>query len=356
MKLLHSADWHLDTPFTGFSAQQQQTLRSALLQIPGKVASICQAEECELVLLSGDLFDGPYTKDSYQAAYQALEEMAVPVFVSPGNHDYICTESPWVRELWPENVFIFKEPHIVSVALTQPKCWIFGAGYASMDAPPMLEGFRAEDPHIPLIGILHADPTQASSPYCPVTKNQVANCGLDYLALGHIHKQGAFQGGKTLCAWPGCPMGRGYDEQGEKGVLIVTLEQTTHTRFISLDVPKFFDLAVSADESPAAAVEAVVPSIACDDYYRVTITGPSSPIDTQVLADRFSHLPNLVLRDRTTPPIDLWACAGEDSFEGVYFSLLKKELEHADSQYAQIVQLAAEISRQLLDGQEVHLL
>ena len=355
MKLLHSADWHLDSPLVGFTASQQQQLRKALLEIPGKLASICHDENCDLVLLSGDLFDGPYTRDSYQAVYQALSEMGVPVFIAPGNHDFISAESPWTRELWPENVYVFKDPHMGPVTLSQPRCCIFGAGFTAMDAPALLEGFRAQDPEMPLIGILHGDPTQVRSPYNPITKKQVQDSGLAYLALGHIHKQGSFRAGDTLCAWPGCPMGRGYDEQGEKGVLIVTLEETAEIRFLPLDTPKFFDLEVEAADDPSAALNTLLPPVESDDYYRITLTGPSTAVALEPLYGEFSRFSNLTLRDRTTPPVDPWSAVGEDSFAGMYFSLLKQELETDDPAQQRIVRLAARISRQILDGQEVKL-
>ena len=38
------------------------------------------------------------------------------------------------------------------------------------------------------------------------------------MALGHIHKRTEpLRFGNTVCAWPGCPEGRGFDELGEKG-------------------------------------------------------------------------------------------------------------------------------------------
>ena len=34
MKILHTADWHLDTPFSGFSGEKRDFLRRELLKIP----------------------------------------------------------------------------------------------------------------------------------------------------------------------------------------------------------------------------------------------------------------------------------------------------------------------------------
>ena len=57
MKILHSADLHLDAPLQGY-----EELKEDLLTIPGKLLDICRREGCEMVLLAGDLFYGPYTK------------------------------------------------------------------------------------------------------------------------------------------------------------------------------------------------------------------------------------------------------------------------------------------------------
>ena len=42
MKILHSADWHLDAPMTGRSEEDAVLLRQELKKIPGKIASLCQ--------------------------------------------------------------------------------------------------------------------------------------------------------------------------------------------------------------------------------------------------------------------------------------------------------------------------
>jgi len=353
MKILHSADWHLDSPIVGHSALQQEALKKALLRVPGMVAEVCRRENCDLMLLSGDLFDGAYTPDSYQAVFRALEEVQIPVFIAPGNHDFISMHSPYTRELWPENVHIFTE-QTMTQAETE-NCRIWGAAFHAMEAPAMLKGFHAEAGKGYAIGVLHGDTTQAKSPYCPITSRQIKESGLDYLALGHIHKGDALQAGNTLCAWPGCPMGRGYDEPGEKGVLIVELGESVSARFVALDTLRFYDLEVEPEEDAVAAVSSLLPAVGNEDFYRITLVGPSEPIDMGALQKEFPQFPNLVLRDRTVRPVDPWCAVGEDSFEGMYFSLLQKNLEGATGDEQRITQLAAKLSRQLLDGREVKL-
>ena len=115
IKILHSADWHLDSPLLRHDTQQAQQLRQSLLRIPMLLAEACQKEQCDLVLLSGDLFDGAYAADTLAVVKKALAAMEAPVFISPGNHDYVGEESPWLRETWPDNVHIFTHPALISV-------------------------------------------------------------------------------------------------------------------------------------------------------------------------------------------------------------------------------------------------
>ncbi len=335
MKLLHGADLHLDSPLSA-----TPELRRKLLEVPGKLVELCRRERCDAVLLAGDLFDGKWTRQSLEALRQALEDMVVPVFISPGNHDYLSPESPYVTEKWPDNVYIFTKNAIHSVAIPELDLRVYGAAYQSMDCVALLDGFRAEGEERYHVCLLHGDPTHIESPYCPVTAAQVRESGLTYLALGHVHKTGSFWAGETLCAWPGCPMGRGFDETGAKGALIVTLDPMAQTTFIPLDVPCFHDI-----ETTCEALSKVLPPVGNDDYYRITLTGEGQE-SVEALLNGFPHLE---LRDRRIPMTDIWGNGDADSLEGVFFQLLKEQPE------GPIRDLAAKIARQLLNGQEVEL-
>lgn len=350
MKLLHSADWHLDSPFQGRDGDQSAFLKAELLKVPGKIAALCREEGCRILLLSGDLFDGPYTRESLDALRNALEDAAVPAFIAPGNHDFCGTAAPWTNEHFPGNVHIFTRPAMESVVLPDLDCRIYGAGYRSMDCPPLLEGFRADCGERYAIGILHGDAAQSSSPYCPVTREQVLTSGLDYLALGHIHKTGSFRVGPALCAWPGSPMGRGFDELGDRGVLVVTLEERAEAEFRPLDTVRFHDL-----ETELSGLPGLLPPVECPDFYRVTLSGEAGEFDLAALYAEYAHLPHLQLRDRTVLPVDLWAAINDDTLEGTYFRLLREALSDADEAGKEKIRLAARISRQILDGQEVKL-
>lgn len=348
LKILHTADWHMDTPFTSFSEEQRTFLRREQLKIPEKIAEVCRRENCDLVLLAGDVFDGTPSREAVDAVKRALADCAVPVFVSPGNHDFCEAGSPWREENWPENVKVFTGD-LESVVIPELDCRIYGAGYQSMDCGPLLDGFRAQGTEKYQLAVLHGDPVTSRSPYCPITMGQVRDSGLQYLALGHIHKAGKFLAGSTICAWPGCPMGRGWDETGEKGVCITTVGEETTVQFVPLNGPEFYDLEADVSAGTEAVLDRILPAAGCSDFYRITLTGQGEA-DLDALQQRYSAVPNLLLRDRTEPEEDLWADVDADTFRGVYFRMLRAQAEEDPR-----ATLAAEISRKILAGREVRL-
>lgn len=352
LKVLHSADWHLDSPFAGFTPEQRDFLRAQQRLIPGAVMDLAKQEQCDLILLSGDIFDGPASPETVEEVRKSLASCGIRVLIAPGNHDFCAMGSVWTDYEWPDNVYVFKKG-MKSLVLKDLDCRIYGAAFTSMDCPAVLEGFRAEGSERYRIALLHGDPVQKNSPYNPVTVAQVRGSGLTYLALGHVHTAGAFRAGKTYCAWPGCPMGRGWDETGEKGVCIVTLDEQVDIRPVSLNLVRFLQMKIVVGDDAAAALEAALPGAGSSDFYRIDLVG-CAEVNVQSLRERFAAFPNLELRDRTEPPMDIWGDAGEDTLEGVYFRMLRKQME-LDPDNEERIRRAAEISRRLLLGREVTL-
>lgn len=348
IKILHSADWHLDAPLNG-----KEELRKALATIPSKLAALCKEENCDLVLLAGDLFDGTPSAEGIAAVKRALAQMEVPVFITPGNHDFVSPGSVWLTEVWPENVHIFTDNEVKSLVLGALDCTIYGASFTAMDCPALLQSFRASHTTRYGIGIFHGDPTLVTSPYNPITQTQIRQSGLDYLALGHIHKAGSLMCGDTLCLWPGCPMGKDYGEPGEKGAYIITLGDGASARFVPLDTPRFYDLTLTVSGSAREVLERLLPPAGSHDYYRITLTGECEKPDIPGLLGAFAHIPHLELVDATLPPVDIWKALGSDSLEGQLFGMLKDEMDAASPEEKEILELAAKLSRKVLDGQEV---
>ena len=75
LNILHAADFHLDSPFSGLTAAQAAQRRQELRQLPARLAQLVQTEQADLVLLPGDLFDGERVyPETVAALAQALGE------------------------------------------------------------------------------------------------------------------------------------------------------------------------------------------------------------------------------------------------------------------------------------------
>ena len=355
IKILHTADWHMDAPLREFNDIQRRELRAASLRLPGQIADLCIREGCDLCLISGDVFDGVWSPEGYEAVFRALERMEVPVFIAPGNHDPYRERSVWTMEQWPENVYLFRSPELSSFRVAELDCRIYGAAFTSAQSESLLDGFFAECDERYAIVCLHGDPTNPASPYNPVTAAQVREAGIDYAALGHIHARGQFDAGAGLCVWPGCPMGHGFDETETKGVVITQLGETVTARFVPLDTIRFFEYRVEVLSDPMAALEAVLSPGGSRDHFRIFLTGEAEPDTVQGLTARLGDYPNLTLIDETVPPCDIWEDAGEDSLCGLFFGILRDGAADADPETARKLELAAKLSRRILQRREVEL-
>lgn len=356
MKLLHAADLHLDSPFSGLSPAQAAQKRAQQRELLLRLSETCRERGCQILLLSGDLFDGAHVyRDTLEALISALRDCGAEVFISPGNHDCLCTGSAYLTERWPDNVRIFNKEYIECAELEELGCRVYGAGFHGTTAPALLDGFSAPRDGLKNLMVIHGDALNANSDYNPVSNTQIADSGLDYLALGHIHKGGSVRAGKTLCAWPGCAMGRGFDETGEKGALEVVFDaEKVTTEFIPLGAGKYEICEVEAGEDPLAAASAALPLQAPRDVYRVIFKGESEAPDLdaiyKALAPRFF---DLQLRDRTVPPVDLWKAASEDTLKGVYLRMLKEKYDAAPEEARPAIAFAARTGLAIMEQREV---
>jgi DNA repair exonuclease SbcCD nuclease subunit len=310
------------------------------------------------MLLAGDLFDSDNAfPETLKALKEALASFRGQVFIAPGNHDCLYAGSPYLSTPWPDNVHIFTSRNPSSVYLEDLGCEVYGAGFTAPAMPPMLEGFHVHDEDAVNIMVLHGDAETAQSTYNPIRKEQIAQSGLNYLALGHIHqRQDPLWAGEIAYAWPGCAMGRGYDELGEKGVFITEVSSDgVKAQFYPLATRKYEILTVECGFDPLASILSALPQDTSRDIYRIYLTGrcetaPDLASLTQALESRFF---SLQLRDRTERVVDVWQNAGQDTLQGQFLAMLKAKMDAATTEEEKDrCRLAAELGLRAMEGRE----
>lgn len=360
INFLHAADLHLDSPFSGLSPQQASALRQEQRQLLGMISSVCKEHKCQLLLLSGDLFDGQRVyRETLDVLRDTLSDCGAQVFIAPGNHDHLSPTSPYLTQAWPENVHIFISQEPEGIFLEHLGCMVYGAAFTAPTMEPMLRDFRVSPENKDYVNlmVLHGDTTLSASPYNAISKEEIAQSGLDYLALGHIHQTIApSSAGQTMYAWPGCPMGRGFDETGEKGIYIGRAEKgKVSCRFHPLALRQYESIRVEAGADPLASILAALPDHTQSHIYRITLTGESEEVHIPTLYSALSErFYALQLRDHTVPPLDLWTRCGEDTLEGMSLHTLHQALARCETPaQRRCIELAARRIAQIFEGREV---
>ena len=360
LKILHTADLHLDSPFEGLPAGKASMRRGEQRELLGRLAALVRSENVDLVLLAGDLLDSdkPYYETGEELVL-CLGGMGVPVFIAPGNHDFYSPKSPWARLKLPENVHIFSDSAMQGVTVESLGVTVWGAAFTSRRSGPLLRGFHAEKREgCYNLVCLHGEVGARDSAYDPISEAELAACGADYAALGHIHQAGGLRrAGETWYSWPGCPEGRGFDETGEKTVSLVTLSEegcSLETRCIALRRYESLTVDVTGAD-PLLAVHTLLPDETVRDIYRITLTGECD--ESPDLARMQSALGELFfelrLRDETHPRVSLWERAGDDSLRGLFLKKLRARFDAArDEQERRAVEQAARWGLAALDRRE----
>ena len=108
IKILHTADLHLDSAFEALPAGKAAIRRAEQRELLSRLAELARSERADIVLLAGDIFDGGGTYFETGAEFvRCLRDMSVPVFIAPGNHDHLSHRSPYMRLKLPGNVHVF---------------------------------------------------------------------------------------------------------------------------------------------------------------------------------------------------------------------------------------------------------
>jgi DNA repair exonuclease SbcCD nuclease subunit len=338
LRILHAADLHMDSPFEALGPEKAAQRRGEQRELLEALADLAKESGAELLLLAGDLLDSDSAyAETAELLGTALGRLEIPVFIAPGNHDFYSRRSPYSRMRPPQNVHIFRSPSIGCVPMPALGVRVWGAGYDSPSCPPLLRGVTAEkEPDVLDILLLHGETGRPESPYCPVAESELARSGMDYAALGHIHAfSGLRRAGNCFYAWPGCPEGRGFDERGEKGVILAELAPgACELRFVPLGGRRYEVLTVRVGDNPLADVPAALPEGTARDIYRIVLTGecdapPDIPAITRALEERFFAL---TVRDRTVPRRDIWERAGEDSLHGLFLRRLRALYDKAEDE------------------------
>ena len=360
IKMIHCADAHLGSEIRSLGylgSKRKMEIRQSFFRI----LELCKEEQVDLLLIAGDLFDQPVPET--ELVRQVIGQMEkIPhtrIFIAPGNHDYICKDSCYVTQEWPENVTIFQGGY-ECVTIDELGVNVFGAAFQGVNQEiPLLKkkeeayGYAIND-YIN-IGVLHADLVSSAfgSNYNPITSNQIEGCGLDYLALGHIHlRSGINKAGMTCFSYCGNHDGRGFDELGEKGIYIGELKKFQNNDFekqlkfremgsrkyleVIFEPGKYIEDETVREDELAKALRSELERKDFkhwqENLYKVTFVGDIKDQVVLNLEGIKSWLPEVFfikIKDRTRIKADYEQLAKQTTLKGLFVAKMLKKIQEA---------------------------
>lgn len=372
-----------------------------------RLINFCAAEKPDLLLIAGDLFDQPVPPASLVRTIIELFDTIpeTPVFIASGNHDPACIDSPYRSVSWPKHVHRFTDDLSYVEHPVQP-IRIHGAGFTASASVSSLLPIQSQPLKTDRLNVLvmHADliTRGQSSVYNPVLSEQIEAMGFDYAALGHRHERlMPTKIGRSVYAYSGCPMGRGFDETGDKGAWFVKIYSQSETclssnrgklvsivnntmpsegslkrnnevsieaEFISLATRRFIERVVRIDsctnhDDVFALIRAELADTQGakwqDHLYRVILAGTTQDKFAVVPAILQTQMANLAFYaeflDRTEQMLDLNALEHEDSLRGVFVRLLTEQVRSFElsgqTEQAKLAHLAMLLGLEAFNGE-----
>jgi len=276
MKIIHCADLHLDSALsTNLSPVKAQERNAELRAAFARLVQFAIREQVSAVLIAGDLFDSAYVSAQTAAfvAEQIRSAKAVIFFSLRGNHDE--SRNAFAEMKLPGNLKLFgatwKSYRCGDVVITamepEGSDWLRMYDELQLDSNAlnivMLHGQISSQPGAEQIAL-------------PLLRNK----HIRYLALGHLHSYhtAPLDLDGEYC-YSGCPEGRGFDECGEKGfVLLETDGERLQHRFIPFAARTLHEVTVDISDLETvtqilSAIKKSASTIKSEDLVKFTLTG-----------------------------------------------------------------------------------
>lgn len=241
VRFLHLADLHLgaEPGYLGnLAAQRGQDFLDSF----ARAVDFCLEEALAFVVIAGDCFDSPTPQpDVFSfalAQFKRLHQAGVPVLLVPGNHDAIG--QPGSIYAQPEGelqrlVHVVEAPiptHVLSLPLDPQPVHLYSMAWDVRRSQPPFDQFRAIEKPGFHVAVLHATLEgcqygEAHARHVPLTLAGLAQTGMDYIALGHIHAPQVQHAGRIPVVYPGTLEGKRFrpGEEGPRNLVVVSLRE-----------------------------------------------------------------------------------------------------------------------------------
>lgn len=383
MRIIHCADIHLDSALTThLDKERAKSRRKEILDTFRRMLVYASENDVQAVIIAGDLFDSETVSSS--TVNVVLGEIArhneLEVYYLQGNHD--PGKSIFAGKIIPENLHTFEdrwtyyrldknadESGYDNEMLADSNIVLAGIELTADNKNSIYDELSIRESDVNIV-TLHGQAqaygiAQGTEDIC---LDKLKDKGIDYLALGHIHKPKKENlDHRGIYVYPGCLEGRGFDECGAHGFVLVDIDDMTHelkTKFIPFAYRRLYDVQVditdAADSHDAADMIAEMlyrevnshESDQSQALVKITVNGSidvEKEIDMDYLFRQFEDsFYYMKLVDKTNLKVDPLKYVHDMSLKGEFIRLVLEQ-DMSDEDKAFIIQTGV----RALDGEEV---
>ncbi|MCQ2510565.1 MAG: metallophosphoesterase [Lachnospiraceae bacterium] len=359
MKILHCADLHLDSKMTAnLPTEKAKERRQEMLASFRRMVQFADLNQVEAVIIAGDLFDKKSCSATARNTILSMirEYPRILFFYLKGNHDRGMDLKGLESDV--QNLHLFSEEQWRSFYLGD--ICITGIELTEKNNMSAFEELKL-DPDKYNILVLHGKTEDCSVRPLRSVKGTdsviplktLRNKAIDYLALGHIHKREAGRlDGRGIWCYPGCMEGRGFDECGEHGCVMLEIDPETHRTeitYVPLAQRIFHEIPVDISSCGNSyeilqAIERTLDEGTCSsrDLIKILLTGEAE-ITSDILAEYLSkQLENrfyyVRVENKTRIKVDYRSFAADPSLKGEFVRRVRHEDSLSEEEKAEIIQ------------------
>ena len=273
MKIIHTADVHLDSPMAGVDGK---TRRRELVTAFSSMAQYADNVGAGAVVVAGDLFDDKFVSEAtVKSVADVINGSKARWFVLMGNHG---DETPYRKLSQMAKINTFGRDW---TRYDVDNVTICGKELSASDvgnfAPLPLEKGRFN------LVTLHGDVD--SDAYGHIDKKTLSACPINYVALGHRHRLETFSFGKVKACYSGALEPRGFDEGPDGGFVVIDTD-SGEIKFVKQSVraviTKTVDVTSATSEiALERLISDAVSDVSARTYLNLIFTG-SSDADLRV--------------------------------------------------------------------------
>ncbi len=332
MKFIHCSDIHLDSKINELSSEKRRIRKEEILSTFEKLCVYAKDSGVSAVIIAGDMFDNEkITAKTLSRVLGAVNYAdSVDFLYLPGNHEQNGFLSH--SERFPKNLKYFNENWN---QFYYGNVCISGVILSELNSKIIYDTLKLKGDMVNIVTI-HGEIAgyktmeEAEVISLPLLKDK----NIDYLALGHYH---SFSSGnidaRGKYAYSGCLDGRGFDELGDKGFVLIDVDENK----LSFEFKKFASRSLNEVKFPIdnemdffsfreKVVSTLINTLPETSIIKVIITGervPEIDIDLHSLAYKLNQIFFYAkVYDRTSLKVSIDDYKEDKSIKGEFVRLV----------------------------------